>query len=192
MYRANEGKYLVTNSFNIIILILQALIIYHDEVFWESGTHHCSGTLDFPACLYSKGPSRMPSQLLSDIPSSLKLSTLGLHSTPGPKYVKNANWTLASILSNIGTPLGHVLSPSSPLCSPTPVLPPTTNFIVKFTNNTTVTGLIAGGDDVAYRIKVANLASWCENNNLALNTDKRKEIMVDMRRRANLRHHCSA
>ncbi|TWW55350.1 hypothetical protein D4764_09G0003990 [Takifugu flavidus] len=120
------------------------------------------------------------------------MSTLGQHSTPGPKYVKNAKWTSASILSNIGTPQGCVLSPSSTPCSPTPALPPTANFIVKFTNNTTVTRLIAGGDDVAYRIKVANMVSWCEDNNLSLNTDKRKGIVVDLKRRGNLGHHCSA
>lgn len=46
-----------------------------------------------------------------DIPSSLKLSTLGLHSTPGPKYIKNANWTLASILSQHWHPTGTCPQP---------------------------------------------------------------------------------
>ncbi|KAK3519574.1 hypothetical protein QTP86_014705, partial [Hemibagrus guttatus] len=43
-----------------------------------------------------------------------------------------------------------------------------------------VKGRITGGEEVAYRRKVASLVTWCEDNNLALNTDKTKEMMVDM------------
>ncbi|XP_036403543.1 protein NLRC3-like [Megalops cyprinoides] len=35
---------------------------------------------------------------------------------------------------------------------------------------------------LAYRDKVANLVTWCEENNLTLNTDKTKEMIVDMRK----------
>lgn len=43
-------------------------------------------------------------------------------------------------------------------------------------------GRIAGGDEAAYRREVASLVSWCEENNLTLNTDKTKEMIVDMRK----------
>ena len=45
--------------------------------------------------------------------------------------------------------------------------------------NTAVIGCISGGDEVAHRREVASLVSWCEDNNLTLNTDKTKEMMVE-------------
>uniref|UniRef100_A0A3P9M1I2 Reverse transcriptase domain-containing protein n=1 Tax=Oryzias latipes TaxID=8090 RepID=A0A3P9M1I2_ORYLA len=56
------------------------------------------------------------------------------------------------------------------------------NLIVKFADDTTVVGLISKGDEAAYRDGVLKLAAWCSDNNLALNTQKSKEIMVDFRR----------
>ena len=38
------------------------------------------------------------------------------------------------------------------------------------------------GDEAAYREEVLDLAAWCSENNLALNTKKPKEIIVDLRR----------
>ncbi|XP_072559211.1 uncharacterized protein [Paramormyrops kingsleyae] len=46
-----------------------------------------------------------------------------------------------------------------------------------------VIGRSTGGDEAAYRREVASLVSWCEDNNLTLNTDKTKEMIVDMRKR---------
>ncbi|KAI4873816.1 hypothetical protein NFI96_001418 [Prochilodus magdalenae] len=55
--------------------------------------------------------------------------------------------------------------------------------IIKFADDTTVIGLITGGDETAYRREVAELVDWCDYNNLSLNTDKTKEMIVDPRRR---------
>ena len=43
-------------------------------------------------------------------------------------------------------------------------------------------GRITDRDEAGYRREVANLMSWCEDDNLTLNTDKTKEIIVDMRK----------
>ncbi|KAI3365743.1 hypothetical protein L3Q82_000753 [Scortum barcoo] len=48
----------------------------------------------------------------------------------------------------------------------------TDNTILKFADDTTVIGLISGGDETAYRREVASLVKWCDSNNLSLNTDK--------------------
>ena len=56
------------------------------------------------------------------------------------------------------------------------------NTIVKFADDTTVIGLISNNDESAYREEVQHLAEWCANNNLALNTKKTKELIVDFRR----------
>ena len=54
---------------------------------------------------------------------------------------------------------------------------------MKFADDTTVVGLISGGDEAAYREEVLKLTAWCSDNNLALNTGKTKEIIVDFRRK---------
>ena len=56
------------------------------------------------------------------------------------------------------------------------------NTIVKFADDTTVVGLVSNNDETAYREEVEHLAEWCANNNLALNTKKTKEVIVDFRR----------
>lgn len=55
------------------------------------------------------------------------------------------------------------------------------NSIIKFADDTTVVGLISSEDETAYRDKVQHLAVWCANNNLARNTQKTKELIVDYR-----------
>ena len=42
---------------------------------------------------------------------------------------------------------------------------------------------ISGGDESAYRNEVERLAGWCTDNNLALNTSKTEELIVDLRRK---------
>ncbi|KAL7834203.1 hypothetical protein SRHO_G00284500 [Serrasalmus rhombeus] len=73
--------------------------------------------------------------------------------------------------------------------------------IIKFADDTTVVGLITGGDETAYRKEVAELVAWCHNtdtltqthihthtltHNLSLNADKTKEMTVDPRRKREL------
>ncbi|KAK3528513.1 hypothetical protein QTP70_001717 [Hemibagrus guttatus] len=53
-------------------------------------------------------------------------------------------------------------------------------IILKFADDTAVIGRITGGDEAAYRKEVASLVTWCEDNNLTHNTDKTKEMIVDM------------
>ncbi|KAK3510725.1 hypothetical protein QTP70_015979 [Hemibagrus guttatus] len=56
------------------------------------------------------------------------------------------------------------------------------NHIVKFTDDTTVVGLISKNDESAYREEVQQLTAWCKANSLSLNVDKTKEMVVDFRR----------
>ncbi|KAF7711365.1 hypothetical protein HF521_000376, partial [Silurus meridionalis] len=56
------------------------------------------------------------------------------------------------------------------------------NHIIKFADDTTVVGLISKNDKSAYREEVQWLTAWCGANNLSLNFDKTKEIVVDFRR----------
>ena len=52
---------------------------------------------------------------------------------------------------------------------------------MKFADNTMVVSLIRGHDKAAYRDEVQHLAARCAKNNLSLNIQKTKEIIVDFR-----------
>ena len=43
-------------------------------------------------------------------------------------------------------------------------------------------GLIHGNDELMYREGVKHLEGWCRENNLMLNADKTKEMIIDFRR----------
>jgi hypothetical protein len=46
------------------------------------------------------------------------------------------------------------------------------NTIIKFSDDTTVVGMIPNNDKTAYREKVRDLTVWCKDNNLSLNVIK--------------------
>jgi hypothetical protein len=58
----------------------------------------------------------------------------------------------------------------------------TSNSIIKFVDNTTVVGLITNNDEAAYGEEVKALAEWCQENNLSLNVNKTKELILDFRK----------
>ena len=51
--------------------------------------------------------------------------------------------------------------------------------IIKFADATTVVGLITTHDETAYREEVRALGVWCQENNLTLNVNKTKQMIVD-------------
>ena len=55
--------------------------------------------------------------------------------------------------------------------------------ILKFADDTTVIGLITNVDESEYRDQVNKFISWCNDNNLELNVNKMKEMIVDFRRK---------
>ncbi|KAI4905611.1 hypothetical protein NFI96_003219 [Prochilodus magdalenae] len=130
------------------------------------------------------------------IPTKLagKLLTLGLTPTlcnwvlnfltDRPQSVRIGSRTSSTRTVSTGTPQGCVLSPLLyTLFTYDCVASQSNTSIIKFADDTTVIGLITGGDETAYRREVAELVDWCGYNNLSLNTDKTKEMIVDPRRR---------
>ena len=55
--------------------------------------------------------------------------------------------------------------------------------IRKFADDATVIGLIKNSDESEYRDQVNKLISWCNDNNMELNVNKTKEMIVDFRRK---------
>ena len=55
-------------------------------------------------------------------------------------------------------------------------------LVVKFADDTTVTGFVSNNDEVMYRAQVDSILNWCDLNNLILNVTKTKEMIIDFRR----------
>ncbi len=81
-----------------------------------------------------------------------------------------------------GPPKDVCWAPSSSLCWPTTAHRHNSNRFIKFADDMTVVGLISNRDETNYRSEVSRLAGWCSDNNLSLNVEKTKEIVVDFRR----------
>ncbi|KAK0149886.1 RNA-directed DNA polymerase from mobile element jockey [Merluccius polli] len=104
--------------------------------------------------------------------------------TNQPQVVTVGQAHSATLTLGTGSPQGCVLSPllyNLYTSDCTPKHP--TNSIIKFADDTTVVGLITGGDETAYRQEIGMLAEWCSRNNLVLNSTKTKEMVIDFRRR---------
>ena len=56
------------------------------------------------------------------------------------------------------------------------------NSIIKFADDTTVVGLITNNDETAYREEVRAFGVRCQENNLSLNVNKTKKMIVDFRK----------
>ncbi len=129
------------------------------------------------------------------IPQQLthKLAQLGLNTslcnwlldflTGRPQAVRVGINTSSTITLNTGAPQGCVLSPLlftllTHDCTPSH----NSNIFIKFADDTTVVGLISNRDETNYRSEVSHLAGWCRVNNLSLNVEKTKEIVVDFRK----------
>ena len=97
--------------------------------------------------------------------------------TGHPQVERVGNTMSATLIFNTGAPRGCVFSPL--VYSSDCVVKHDSNTIIKFSDNTTVKGLINNNDETAYREEGGDLAVWCQDNNLSLNVIKTKEMIVD-------------
>ncbi|KAK3562918.1 hypothetical protein QTP86_011094 [Hemibagrus guttatus] len=122
-----------------------------------------------------------------------KLSLLGINTSlcnwildfliGRPQSVRIGNSISSATTLNTGARQGCVFSPLLfTLLTHDCATMHSSNHILKFTNDTTVVGLISKNDESAYREEVQRLTAWCKDNNLSLNVEKPKEMVVDFRR----------
>ncbi len=135
----------------------------------------------------------IPQQLIN------KLNLLGLNNslcnwildflTGKPQSVRVGHNTSSTTTLSTGAPQGCVLSPLLfTLLTHDCTAKFSSNHIIKFADDTTVVGLISNNDETYYREEVAQLAEWCGANNLSLNVEKTKEVVMDFRRRNSTDH----
>lgn len=83
------------------------------------------------------------------------------------KYISSSRFT------SIGSPQGCVLSPMLfSLYANSCTSLHTSVKLLKFVDDTTLVGLIPGGDEFAYRSEIEQLRCWCSCYNLELSTQK--------------------
>ena len=99
-----------------------------------------------------------------------------------PQVVKIGKNTSSILTQNTGTPQGNPMSPklySIFTYDCVAELPDT--LLVKYADDTTVSGFINNSDETNYRNQINLIVDWCANNNLLLNVSKTKEIIIDFR-----------
>ena len=100
-----------------------------------------------------------------------------------PQVVRAGEHESSSLTLNVGTPQGCVLSPSLySLFTNDCVSNEDSVKVIKFADDTTLEGLIEDNDESMYRDEVRRLEQWCGDNNLELNVEKTKEVVIDMRK----------
>ena len=100
-----------------------------------------------------------------------------------PQFVKFNNMFSNTIVLNTGAPQGCVLSPILYSLFTNDCRSSNDSVkIVKFADDTTITGLISNSDEKAYLQQINDLILWCDKNNLILNASKTKEMIFDFRK----------
>ncbi len=139
--------------------------------------------MDFSSAFNTIIPTLLQTKLTQISVSSSICQWITSFLTDRQKLVRLGKVMSNSRSTNTGAPQGCVLSPllfslyTNDCTSKDPSVK-----LLKFADNTTLTGLIQDSDGSAYRHEVKELAVWCNLNNLELNTLKTVEMIVDFRR----------
>ena len=173
-YRANR-------SIDDAVVLALHHILQHLE---SSGTYARVLFVDFNSAFNTIIPRKLFNKLIHmGIERSLCMWILDFLQDR-PQSVKIGKQTSKEITLNVGAPQGCVLSPLLfLLITNDSVSSEPSVVMIKFSDNTTLEGLIHNSDESAYQNEVERLAGWCSENDLELNVSKTKEMVFDFRKK---------
>lgn len=121
--------------------------------------------------------------LMDIILANILLSPHLLFLTSRPQTMRMNNTSSSCVTLHTSSPQDCVLSPLLYiLLTYACTVHYASNLIVKFADDTAVVGLIKNNNETAERQEVDELVKWCKRNNLVLNINKTKNMLVDFRR----------
>jgi hypothetical protein len=164
-----------------VLYVLNKIYSHLDKL----GTYIRLMFFDFSSAFNTIQPHLMADKLFKmNVPASTILWVMD-YLTSRPQYVRMGdNLVSDTVCTNTGAPQGTVLSPflfslytadfriSSDSCP-----------MVKFADDTGLTGLLTDDDDSDYRREVDRFVGWCDDNFLELNVGKTMEMIIDNRRK---------
>ena len=153
-----------------------ALAMHHILQHLETGTYARVLFVDFSSAFNTIIPRKLFNKLIHmGVERSLRVWILDFLQDR-PQSVRIGKQTSKEITLNVGAPQGCVLSPLLfSLFTNDSVSSEPSVVMIKFSDDTTLEGLIHNSDESAYRGDVARLAGWCSENDLELNVSKTKE-----------------
>ena len=142
--------------------------------------------IDFSSAFNTIQPHLMMRKLLEFDVNPVLISWVFSFLTKRTQRVRVGQVLSDAITTNTGAPQGCVLSPTLfTLYTADCRLRDRVNLLLKFADDTSLSGLILKNDELAYRNAVEELVKWCDNNFLELNVTKTKELIMDFRRNKN-------
>ena len=160
-----------------------AILIYLQEVLKhldQPKTSVRSIFIDFSSAFNTIKPSLLVQKLLNmHVNNNIVLWVLN-YLCCRPQMVRMGDFKSDQCVISTGAPQGCVLSPvlfclytndcqiSSDHCN-----------IIKYADDTVLTGFIHGNDGSAFINEVQHFVDWCKENSLVLNVDKTKELVFD-------------
>ena len=140
--------------------------------------------IDYSSAFNTIIPSKLYKKLVQELKLPISICNWVLSFLVNrPQVVKIGANTSTPLVLSTGTPQGCPLSPKLySLMTYDCKAENTNSLVVKYADDTTVTGFISNDDESQYRDQIVGLVNWCNENNLSLNVSKTKEMIIDFRR----------
>ena len=139
--------------------------------------------VDFSSAFNTIQPHLLVNKLLAMDVNPVLISWVFSFLTQRTQTVRVGRTMSEAVTTNTGAPQGCVLSPALfTLYTADCRSKEDSSLLIKFADDTSLSGLILKNDESVYRHAVEELVEWCDSNYLELNVTKTKELVVDFRR----------